>query len=426
MKLRVPARALAWLAAALVASAAAAQPSAPPAADAPPPAAVPPAAPVEPIAAPAGDTDQPPAQPEPEPKPEPEPTPPATPPPVAPPAAPSPTAVDTAARAASATGTERPITEEEEEWKRGAPAWRAMLTWGQSYTAAGVAPSAYPTFNPTYAWSFLLALGYDFDEANALSLTQIAALELTDSETTNTRQEFLLLDTLAEYAHKFDVALDGDQSLALIGGAGVVLPTSKSSRAATMILGTRARVSGGYTNEHVLHGLDAMLTFSLLHRFTSANTVSAEAPYPCNRLADASAACSFLGGSTNVRDLLMLGLDGHLKMTDELYLGAQLSFFFGRAIGLGDTFETMIDTGVVQIDDNSTTHWRNTRWLIFSLGYTFTDWFSAEARVTNIFSERSPDGSLRAPFNPLDTLLGLDLTVSFDQLYMNARGHGGT
>jgi hypothetical protein len=385
MRLRGPFRALSWLACALVATVASAQPG-------------------------------------PEPEPEPEPPPPAPEPTPTP--EPGPTSAANQARAASAAGVDRPIEAEQEEWESGPP-WRAMLTWGQSYTAAGVAPAAYPTFDPTYAWSFLLALGYQFDKRNEISLTQVAAIELTDSNSTNTRQEFLLLDTLAEYAHNLSYELDADQSLALTGGAGLVFPTSKSSQAATLILGTRARIAGGYTTKRVLQGLETLLTVSYLHRFTSSNTVSAEAAFPCNSLVDAAQSCAFLGGSTNVRDVLMLGVDGQLKLTDALMLGAQVSFFFGRAIGLGDAFDTMIDSGVVRIEDNSTTHWRNTRWLIFSLGYAFTDWFTAEARVTNIFSERSPDGTLRAPFNPLDTLLGLDLTVSFDQLYMNTRGHGG-
>ena len=60
------------------------------------------------------------------------------------------------------------------------------------------------------------------------------------------------------------------------------------------------------------------------------------------------------------------------------------------------------------------------------LAYAFTEWFTAGARITNTFSERSPDGELRAPLNPLDTRVGVDLSVSFDKLYMSTRGHGGS
>jgi hypothetical protein len=344
------------------------------------------------------------------------------------PPVPAPASAVPAAQAASATGPEDVASESgpESVAEEQLPPWSANLIWSQAYVAAGFAPSAYPTFNPTYSWSFILALAYQFDKANAVSLTQISAIELTDSDSTNTRQEFQLFDTLAEYAHKFSYELDTERAFALTGGAGLVFPLSKTSQAATMILGTRARVSGGYTTKSVLSGLDTALTFYYLRRFTSSDTLAAESPFPCNRLGDPAQSCSYLGGSSNVRDVLMLGAEGTLKLTSKLALGAQFYFYFARATSLAGTIDGMIDTGPVQITDMSATHWRNTRWLVFTLSYAFTDWFGAGARVSNYFSERNPDnGSLRAPLNPLDTLIGLDLTVSFDQLYMNTRGHVG-
>jgi hypothetical protein len=80
----------------------------------------------------------------------------------------------------------------------------------------------------------------------------------------------------------------------------------------------------------------------------------------------------------------------------------------------------------VLVGDLSTTHSRNSRWLLFGLGYKITEWFSATARLTNIFSERGMAGQLRAPLNPIDTVIGLELAVSFDQLYLSTQPHAAT
>ncbi|MFI5305801.1 MAG: hypothetical protein ACHQ53_00535 [Polyangiales bacterium] len=301
--------------------------------------------------------------------------------------------------------------------------WSATFAWTQYYAAAGLSESAYTTFNPTYSWTFLLTGSYNFDKHTSLSLTQLGTVELTDSDTTAKRQQFLLYDTYLDATHTIPIKIDSKHGYLLNGLAGLLLPTSKASQAANMILGARARVGAGYATKDVLHGLDLAASVGYMRRFATAGTLQAENRFPCNVSgSDSSQQCAFLGGLTSTRDVTLLGLDGNLHLSDKWSAGVSLTFFWALARGL-PSYEVPVATSRVVTGDTSATHWRNSRWLLLFASYHFNDWLSATARATDIFAERGPDGHLRAPFNPLDTLFGLELDISFDQLYLSTRAH---
>jgi hypothetical protein len=311
------------------------------------------------------------------------------------------------------------LDEEEKPW---AP-WSAMFGWTQYYAAAGLSQSAYTTWNPTYSWTFLLTGSYNFDKHTSLALTQLGTVELTDSDTTAKRQQFLLYDTYLDATHTIPVKIDSKHGYLLNGLAGLLLPTSKASQAANMILGARARVGAGYATKDVLHGLDLAASIGYMRRFATTATVQAENRFPCNVAGgDSSQQCAFLGGPTSSRDITLLGLDGTLHLSDKWSAGVSLTFFWALARGLS-AYDVPVATSRITTGDTSATHWRNSRWLLLFASYHFNEWLSATARATDIFAERGPDGHLRAPFNPLDTLFGLELDISFDQLYLSTRAH---
>src|SRR4051812_36591292 len=119
--------------------------------------------------------------------------------------------------------------------------WSASLIWRQGYVVAGLDRTAYQSFNPTYTWTFLALLGYRFDKDTTLSLIQPATIELTDSASTNTRQELWFLDTILDLSHTFYEMepVKDDQTLKLGAGVGVSLPLSKASQAESMIFAPR-------------------------------------------------------------------------------------------------------------------------------------------------------------------------------------------
>jgi hypothetical protein len=394
----------------------------------------PPAQPEAPAAGtppPAGETPVPAQQVAPMPPQEEEPAPPAEPSgeaPAPPPTEVAPPLAEPAAATAATASASPPAEVEEDEDETGLP-WLASLSWGHAYNAAGISRSAYQTFNPAYAWSFNGILGYRFDERTSIALSQGLAIELTDSDTTNTRQEPWLLDTAIDAERELiEHEFDADHTLGATGALGILLPTSKPSRAATMLFAGRAELGGSYTVDDVLHGLSAGVSVAYTHRFLRSNVLAAETSYACveSDLQDTTRSCSHLGSLTNTRDLFVLGIDGSLELTEELTLGAQVSFGWNLGAGLSDE-ELSIEgsrDGVVRIGDDSLTHWRNSRVIGFSLEYAFTDWFTGATLFTNSFAERSAiDGRYRAPFNAQDMTFGLELTVSFDQLYAATRGH---
>jgi hypothetical protein len=194
-----------------------------------------------------------------------------------------------------------------------------------------------------------------------------------------------------------------------------------------MLFAGRAAIGGQYSADDVLQGLGTGVTFSYMHRFLRSNVLEVEQSFPCSQadLRDASQNCTHLGSSTNTRDLFVLGVEAELGLTDELTLGANVSFGWNRAASLRDE-EIQLDTGtVVPVSDQSLTRWRNSRVIGFSLEYAFTDWFSAATLLTNSFAERASNGQYRAPFNGQDMVLGLELSVSFDELYESTHGRAG-
>jgi hypothetical protein len=385
----------------------------------PPPGAqvAPPDAPVAAPVAPPEEEEQPPSEPSGE---EASPPPTAVAPPLAEPEA-----------ATAATASASPPAEVEEDDESSLP-WMASLSWSHAYNTAGLSRSAYQTFNPQYAWSFNAMLGYRFDDRTSIALSQGLAIELTDSDTTNTRQEPWLLDTAIDGERELiEHELDADHTLGATGSLGILLPTSKPSRAATMLFAGRAKLGGEYTADDVVHGLSAGVSFSYTHRFLRSNVLETESSYACveGDLQDTTRSCSHLGSLTNTRDLFVLGVEGSLGLTEELTLGAQVSFGWNLGGSLNDQ-ELAIDgsrDGVVRVGDDSLTHWRNSRVIGLSLEYEFTDWFTGATLFTNSFAERSVvDGQYRGPFNAQDMVLGLELTVSFDELYEVTRGHAAS
>jgi hypothetical protein len=317
-------------------------------------------------------------------------------------------------------------TEASDDEKEELP-WSARVEWGQSYNAGGLTRGGEQTNNPEYVWDFLVALGYKLDKLTRLSLRQPLSVELTDSDTTNTRQELWLLDTTLDatrdlWLHKLK---QGGGAFALVGGLGLVFPVSPSSQAAHLILGTRAKVGFGYSKKNVLHGLGAGTSFAYLRRWASSNQVNTDTPYACRINSDDIADnCSHLGGLSTRRDVLLLEVHGDVRPLAQLAVNASFSLGWNRGHDLADSDVTTSTGNVVHLEDQSTTHWRNTREIALSVAYDFTDWFSASASATNSFRERGPDGELRAPFHATDIAFGLTLSLSIDQLYLAQRGRG--
>ncbi len=296
------------------------------------------------------------------------------------------------------------------------------MSWLHAYTAAGFGRGNQRTFNPTYAWYLTLLLGYKLSKSTALSVTLPATIELTDSDTTTTNQELWFFDTTVDLNHSFDYEIDSKRGLLFTGTLGAVLPTSKDSRAATMIFGPRAAIGGIYSDKRVLDKLSAGVNLSYVRRLNVSNVPLLVAHIPCDQVGSALHECASPGELSSKRDWIVLDLSAGLDFGKKWSASASLTFWWYLAYRLS-TESLMIDTGPVTVGDTSATHWRNVRWLVLSLGYKITPWMTVSARMIDAFSELGPDGHERAPLNPFDTLYGLGVNVSFDKLYLSTRTH---
>jgi hypothetical protein len=301
--------------------------------------------------------------------------------------------------------------------------WRgSSFAFTQLITASSLSKNAELSYDPYYAVRFELELQWHFSKATRASVWQALDLELTDSNTTTSRQLSQLLDTMLRLDTELWSHGPADSHDAtIVAGATLVTPTSTASQAATLLIGTGAHLAGTLSFAHVLHGAVLGLDGSYLRRFTESTTVRADLPYPCFLGGDSAAQCTQLGGPTNLRDIFTLTLSGHLDFSQRLSLAAATALWWRQGYELAPACAT-ISTGTVCLPDQSTTHWRNLLIVRAGLGYHAFDWLSVTLLAASFSPERSPDGRYRAPLHAIDTYFGLSAELLFDKLYLRARG----
>jgi hypothetical protein len=302
--------------------------------------------------------------------------------------------------------------------------WRGTsLTFSQSLNVNAFARSAQSSYNPTYAWTFILEPRWYFTRKTYANIDQRVYLELTDSDTTLVARRTMLSDTVLGVDTQLWSTSDrriGD--LTVTGGAHLIAPTSLGSRAATMTIGTRLRTGASMQFKHVLNGLGVAVQGRWSHRFLRHNTLEADSPFPCLSSGTETPNCEFLGSTSNARDSLAAIVSGSLELSELFSLEALIWLSWTRDAPLAP-YQTTLETGyVVNLPDTSLTHWHNERYLVVGGNWTATDWLLVGLSVIDYFPERSPNGSLRGIGNPLDLMIGLSTTIAFDKVYLHAVG----
>jgi hypothetical protein len=301
--------------------------------------------------------------------------------------------------------------------------WRgSRLVFGQTINPNAFGRAAQLSYDPRYALTLDLELQWHFSPTLFASIDQGLQVELTDSDSTVERQQLLLTDTsLALDSLLWEQSLTPDRHLVITAGAQLLAPTSLASQAATVVLGTRARTGLALVVDDAFSGLTVHAGAGYLHRFVRSDTAEPDAPYPCVLASRTVGACTHLGGFPNATDVVVTSLVGQASFGRDVTLDLAFALGFSKAPEL---VAARVDTlgGEVVVADQSATHWRMTRSIALALSYTFTDWLDLTFGVANSFSERGVDGELREPFNPVDMLFGLDLTLALDRIYLMSTG----
>jgi len=302
--------------------------------------------------------------------------------------------------------------------------WRGTsLSFVQSLNVNTFFRGAQQSYNPTYSWAFILEPRWYFNKNVYANIDQRLFLELTNSDTTLYSQRAMLSDTiLGVDMQLYEQPLPRLGELSFNAGLHLIAPTSIASRAASMVVGTRVRGGAAMIFKHVLQGASLAVQGRYTHRFLRHNTAAAEAPFPCLSGGLSAQNCEFMGGLSSVRDSLGAIIMGSLQLTKSISLDALVWLSWARAGSLAP-FSTTLQTGyVVDLPDNSLTHWRNDRYIVLGASWTATDWLQLQLSVIDYFPEKAPDGSNRGLFNPLDVTVGLTTSIAFDRLYLAARG----
>jgi hypothetical protein len=301
--------------------------------------------------------------------------------------------------------------------------WRGTsLAFSQSLNLNAFSKSAQTSYNPSYSWTFILLPRWYFTRTTFLNIDQRLYLELTNSDSTLYAQRAMLSDTVIGVdTVLLDEEMAGDTELTLAGGLHVIAPTSLGSRADTMVIGGRARASATMLWKKVLKGASVTVQGRYGHRFLRHNTTEVEQPYPCLTAGAAVSNCEFLGSATGVRNTLSTVISGSLQLTDTISLALLVWLSWSRGADLAP-YTRNIESGVVELSDNSTTHWRNERYLVLGADWSASDWLSVGFSLINYFPEKGPDGTNRGLLNPLDLMVGLTTSIAFDRLYLTALG----
>jgi hypothetical protein len=306
----------------------------------------------------------------------------------------------------------------------GASAWRgSAFGFGQALSASTLSKSSTLSYDPYYAVGFDLCLQWHFAPSLKTSIEQGLDLELTDSDSTTSRQKPLLSDTSLRIDTRLVTQRWGQQrSLGWNGGFEVQAPTSLASQAASLVAGTRVRLGATLVAKDILAGASAGLEGSYLRRFSRGTTVLADTPYPCLAGTSAAIDCTHLAGSTNLRDTFITKLQFQASITRGFGVELLGALQWDHANALQDA-TLVTDTGAsVTLPDRSTTHWRDSRKLVFGVFYSVTPFLDLELSSSSQFAERGPNGILRGPFRASDTVFGLDASLDLEQLTSTVRG----
>lgn len=301
--------------------------------------------------------------------------------------------------------------------------WRgSTFVLGQTVNPNSFGRDAQLSYDPQYAITLDLELQWHFSPDLYASIEQGLEVELTDSDSTVEPQQLLLTDTsLSLDSRIWQHGLTASRHLAMTAGAQLLAPSSLASQAATVVLGTRARTGLALILDDAFSGLTVRAGASYLHRFVRSDTAEPETTYPCVLASRSVGACTHLGGYPNATEVVVTSLIGQADFGRSLTLNLAFALGFSRATQLAPAqVETL--GGNVVVGDQSTTHWRSTRSIELALSYMLTDWSDLTFGVANTFSERGADGEFREPFNPVDLLFGLDLTLSLDRIYLATSG----
>jgi hypothetical protein len=278
-------------------------------------------------------------------------------------------------------------------------------------------------YNPTIESAMFMLPRYAINDAFQLRARAILNYEYTNSDTTRYRNEPTISDTTLQlFYRKIPKVLGFQPNIALNAG----LPTSKASRARTLIFSPGATLQLVRGFEHVLGGEMLILSsFAYSHPIYQSRVPEAVDPRPANSFTCVGGGnCSdLLSGTMNPSDtlsyMLLVSQEWGKWNPAIMYLGASQWVYQPKAV------TNPIDGTPVQSPNGfEPTSVRQTHYLSAWLDYNFNSWFTGEVGYWNAVTGLGENGQRsNLVFDRYqDTRVYLGASIQLDNLVKELQG----
>lgn len=295
----------------------------------------------------------------------------------------------------------------------------STLVYEHGGTFISASRSAEPTWNPYYAHELSLRPEWHFADELFLRARVTLSQELTWSDSTTYKNEFVLSDTALEFV--WAGWTEEHSGIRLSGNLRALAPTSKASLGQSLV----TSLSPGLTLMRpfpVLSGLIVGYSGRYTHNFHRYTTAQYDGPtIPCSDL-DSPLCSRFLhSGVRNSQSNISHGPLVIFVPIPKLTFTFAASFFRSQLYPLTRT-EVETGTGTVVFDEESEVNARYANLMTLDANWQFNDVFALSGGAVTYASQTGPDGQYRNPFVNRFTSFYVDVIVDLERAWAAVRG----
>ncbi|MBI3073556.1 MAG: hypothetical protein HYY84_15705 [Deltaproteobacteria bacterium] len=323
---------------------------------------------------------------------------------------------DTAAGAgAAATAKKKAVTAE--DLVKGYAFRGSTVAWSHGLSVTSLNQGAEPTYNPNYNWLFRFSPRLYLADKFSLRLKVDLAVEMTDSDDTNTYREPQLADI--QFDAVYGAIKEKATGLTFTPSIRFVLPTSKASQARSLYMG----VSPGLTiGRNIKFGKAVELDLGYAFRYTKSlnkyTTVQYESPTIANCGAAGGDCAQYLHtGVRNPSHAISNAFTADLSLGSKLKLGLLVAVYNSFLYDLTPATATLSGGATVAVgtNGNDVSH-RASMLYGIELSYDFHPSFSLALGISTFNPQLATDGTYYTPFINRFSEISLSTTVALDHL----------
>jgi hypothetical protein len=301
----------------------------------------------------------------------------------------------------------------------------SLFTYENSFSAYSLTRSAELTYNPYYTQSLSFRPAYNLRDDLAFKLRLDLEIELTSSDDTDHRHEWVVSDLWFDTVWKPDFLKIPKVDIKVVPNLRFTFPTSIESHGRSTIM----TVGPGLTFTREFQLLKGRFLKSLelgysprftkvLNRYAQAQVAERDG---CQNVSRPE--CQHRG-KRNVDWRFVNTIEGTLKITDKLSFGAIVMFINNLLYKLpGETVD--VGGGAVATLPESQVNTTALTWAIFDFTYEVLPWLQLSAGTSTYYGQLADDSSLRTPLFNRFTNFYFDVTIPVDAFVSQVQGWTG-